>query len=245
MSTEMLILLSMTMRLTANGAVSVPLSVKEIHYRLYAIPGNHDFDWWWYTPDGREIHYRTNAPRGDLIDEEEVRSELYKMVAVSLDSSLVKPCPPLLMKELVESGSQGNVARDELVEDKIAEPIQRASNDLGDLVRSPIMIRIDGDELIVGASGPPVVEFGKLNLRETGFRKTDSVLRYGGWINNNQIWTQLTEFNSNDTTGRIVQTLFSRDGNVTIDSFQVSDQIKKLVKDLDLLNPSSWIRESE
>ncbi len=147
--------------LTANGAVSVPLSVKEIHYRLYAIPGNHDFDWWWYTPDGREIHYRTNAPAGDLIDEEEVRSELYKMVAVSLDSSLVKPCPPLLMKELVESGSQGNVARDELVEDKIAEPIQRASNDLGDLVRSPIMIRIDGDELIVGASGPPVVEFEK------------------------------------------------------------------------------------
>ena len=76
--------------LSGEGVVPVPMVGRQVHYRVDADQYRTKFNWWWETADGRIVHYTTESPRVDLIDEQTLLSELNAVVQASNDSKNFK-----------------------------------------------------------------------------------------------------------------------------------------------------------
>ena len=222
-------------QLTANGAVSVPFTIKEIHYYLDSTPGNNYFDWWWSTPDGKQIHYVTEAPRIDLIDEAALRAELFGMVALSMEpgailpfhEDVLDPAPPPIPGP-----------PDDPDQSKRSSGEVETVNESG--MPSPIVTFVEGSELVTGASGPPYFQFGRIDIKDTPFEKWDNVQIYQGWIHSDVIWLQLTELSAGDAAGHVLQIAVHKDGSIDNPAFPSGSNWQAYAAKTKILNGASW-----
>lgn len=177
-------------QLTAEG--SKDFWVRRLHYIFTSNPQQTKFDWWWTTPDGREMHYVTEAPsiKCMKLDEGDLLNELKAVVDTSDDASLVKlfreseatmpapeRAPDLPGQQSPRSSSLPRVTGGQVGVG--ISPTQSALNDV-DLDIIP-----EGDMLRLLATGT-TIEYGRVSLREAGVRDWGHCLIFHGWTEKHQ-----------------------------------------------------------
>lgn len=91
-------------QLRAEGFMDLPgwNGTRRLHCRYYQTPNNSRTEWWWTTPDGREVHFATDRPSGMPLDEVAMLDELQNAVRIS-DSANVRELRAEHARELLQN----------------------------------------------------------------------------------------------------------------------------------------------
>ena len=211
--------------LTATNEIPMPFTDSYWRYELTVTQLKTKIKWTWMTPSGKTMVYTTEAPRVDLIDADQLTSELQLAYEISKEVDLRAASPSI-------NTSTAKNSHNDRGEVQYALKIEKRDDyDMPD-----VRLVLDGNDLIARYEAEPKQEIGRISAERAGVENWNQLELWTGWTPSDGYLVFGVLEGSSSSAGNIFSVLFQLDGTVR------SPAIKLLTSELDFAKSSGALQ---